>query len=223
VRVVGQPPSLVEVGDDKEFVNDTLRSRPGFTLPRGWVLTSSSLDGIERLEREEALTYPCVAKPVRGRGSFGVKVCHSRQDLSEHVVGLLKDSSRVMIEEFLSGEEATITVMPPSRSQGYYALPPVTRFNHFDGVAPWNGTVAVTANSRVVTSEEMEQDRAWRMVMRECEEVGKLLGATGMLRIDVRRFGGEEKDSSKFAIFDVNMKPVSFLFFFLVISQLLVP
>lgn len=205
VRVVGQPPLLVEVGDDKEFVNDCLRKKGGFTLPRGWGVTS-----VEEISTLKGLNYPVVAKPVRGRGSFGVKVCKTREELEEHVKGLLEDSSRVMLEEFLSGQEATVAVMPPSLTHPeYLSLPPVVRVGHHDGVAPWNGTVAVTVNSRVVKEEEMEQDGAWKKVMRECEDTARLLGTTAMIRIDVRRFG----ETGKFALFDVNMKPVSLWMF----------
>jgi hypothetical protein len=64
-----------------------------------------------------------------------------------------------MLEEYLSGEEATITVMPPSRDRpDYWAIPIVTRFNHDGGIAPYNGVVAVTANSRVISLEEFRAD-----------------------------------------------------------------
>jgi len=206
VKVVGQPPNLVEMGDDKEFVNNLLRAHDGFTLPKSWSLSLGEEVEIEKL----GLTYPVVAKPIRGRGSFGVKVCHSEAELQSHLRSLLADSSRVMIEEFLSGQEATLTVMPPSHSKpDYYALPPVKRFNHQNDIAPWNGIVAVSANSCVVTNEEMERDARWGEVMRECERAAQLLGVVGVIRIDVRRFGGKGERSDKFALFDVNMKPVS--------------
>ena len=100
-----------------------------------------------------------------------------------------------------------MTIMPPSVSnpEKYWALPIVTRFNHSDGVAPYNGTVAVISNSRVVTAEEYSQDPAYQKVAKECEEIANLLKATAPIRIDVRRF----QEGSNFALFDVNMKPVS--------------
>ncbi|KAG0652972.1 hypothetical protein D0Z07_0270 [Hyphodiscus hymeniophilus] len=113
---------------------------------------------------------------------------------------------RVMLEQFLAGEEATITVFPPSVEEGrrdYWAGPVVTRFNHQDGVAPFNSLVAVKSNSRVLTLEEFEKDVHYRSAARQCEEVAKLLKVTAAIRIDVRRF---EKDG-KFVLFDVNMKP----------------
>ncbi|GLA52328.1 hypothetical protein AnigIFM63604_009177 [Aspergillus niger] len=200
ISVVGQPPTLVESFDDKAYLNDQLRIHGSFTLPRSWLISNS--DNISPI-LDSIPCYPVVGKPVRGRGSHGVKECHDRAELEEHISALLLESPIVMVEEFLTGEEATITVMPPSReSPEYWSLPPITRFNHVDGIAPYNGTVAVTANSRAVTESEM-QDESYRSAMRQCEQVAKLIGATAPIRIDIRRFS----EGSQFAIFDINMKP----------------
>ncbi|RAK99558.1 glutathione synthetase ATP-binding domain-like protein [Aspergillus ibericus CBS 121593] len=200
ISIIGQPPTLVESFDDKAYLNHHLRLHGSFTLPQSWLLRST--DPIPTI-LNSIPTYPVVGKPVCGRGSHGVKVCHNRTQLSEHITTLLSESPIVMIEQFLTGEEATITVMPPSPEiPEYWALPPITRFNHINGVAPYNGVVAVSANSRAVTKAEM-QDPSYGNVMRQCENVARLIGATAPIRVDVRRVteGGE------FAIFDVNMKP----------------
>jgi D-alanine-D-alanine ligase-like ATP-grasp enzyme len=207
VCVVGQPPSLVELYDDKRHVNDWLRSTGEFTMPRGWALTKSPSDVASQLAALD-LPYPVVAKPCRGRGSAGVKVCHTPEELAEHVANLYEDSSTVMLEEYLAGVEATVTVMPPSdREEAYWALPIVARFNHVDGVAPYNGSVAVTSNSRVLRPDEVAADGAYRNVARECEAVARLMRVTAPIRVDVRR--REDMPSSPFVLFDVNMKPVS--------------
>ncbi|KOC14938.1 hypothetical protein AFLA70_174g002861 [Aspergillus flavus AF70] len=200
IYVVGQPPGLVENCDDKAFLNDKLRSLGGYTLPRSWLVTDShNLDEFVGSMK----SFPVVGKPVRGRGSHGVKLCHSPAQLKQHIEVLLGESPLIMVEEYLSGEEATITVMPPSPERPeHWSMLPVTRFNHADGIAPYNGSVAVTANSRVVTNDEMK-DPAYGKVMEECQGVAKLIGATAPIRIDVRRF----REGSEFALFDINMKP----------------
>lgn len=43
-------------------------------------------------------------------------------------------------------------------------------------------------------------------MMRESERAAELLGVTAPIRIDVRRY--RDSRESKFALFDVNMKPV---------------
>lgn len=164
--------------------------------------------------QEQKLPFPIVGKPIRGRGSHGVRVCYSKAELYDHLQSLSQDShTTVMLEQYLSGEEATITVMPPSskakQGQGYWALPIVTRFNHEHGVAPYNGLVAVTANSRALTSQETERDKRYAEAAGECEAVAELLRVTAPIRIDIRRFNNAGRGGDKFALFDVNMKPVS--------------
>jgi hypothetical protein len=204
LRVVGQPPGLVEKFDDKMYLNNQLRALGGFTLPQAWEAKVG--DDVDALV-QSILAYPIVGKPVRGRGSHGVKVCPSATELKSHIESLFNESPVVLLEEFLAGEEATITVMPPSPTRAeYWSMPPVTRFNHDQGIAPYNGTVAVTANSRVVTKDEM-CDSTYGQAMRQCERVASLIKATAPIRIDVRRF----QPQSGFAIFDINMKPVSTL------------
>ncbi len=199
----------MEKFDEKEYVNNILRKTGKFTLPRGWSVSkpASLEESLSEKLIELDLPYPVVGKPIRGRGSYGVKVCSSLAVLEAHVSGLFNESPTVMIEEFLVGEEATVTVMLPSKDRDeYLALPIVTRFNHVDGVAPWNGVVAVTAKSRFV-SEEYERDETYGEAARECEAVAKLLSGTAPIRIDIRRF--KDGKGEKFALFDINMKPVS--------------
>lgn len=201
LKVIGQPPQLVEQYDDKNYVNDLLRSKQKFTMPRSWTLdASSNLD-------LTSLPYPMVGKPIRGRGSYGVKVCRNATELQAHVSSLFDESPIMLLEEFLAGEEGTVTIMPPSTEiPKYWALPIVVRFNHADGVAPYNGVVAVTANSRALSNKEIEANHHYGNIMRQCEDIAELLNVTAPIRIDVRCF----REGSEFAAFDVNMKPVSF-------------
>ena len=206
VRVVGQPPLLVEKFDDKEFVNNRLRANGSFSMPRGWTV-SLSTDLRSSLQKQN-LPFPIVGKPIRGRGSQGVKVCYFLEELYDHLQSLSEHSPTVMLEEFLSGEEATVTVMPPTvEVPRYWAMPVVTRFNHDNGIAPYNGVVAVTANSRSISQQEFEKDYRYIEASRQCEEVAKLMQATAPLRIDIRRYN--QDPGAPFALFDINMKPVS--------------
>lgn len=211
VHVVGQPPGIVEKLDDKAYLNGKLHQLGSFTMPRYWLVERSNggeggLDGVLQALNIPADAFPIVGKPVRGRGSHGVRVCQDQAQLRNHLGSLLDESPLVMLEEYLAGEEATITVMPPSSEyQGYWCLPPVCRFNHIDGIASYNGAVAVTSNSHVVEVQDRNPDHEhYRAIMRECERVAQLIQTTAPIRIDIRRFG----EGSRFALFDINMKPV---------------
>ncbi|KAI4593043.1 hypothetical protein KJ359_010129 [Pestalotiopsis sp. 9143b] len=204
VRVVGQPPRFVQMYDDKNLVNSILRSSATkFTLPKAAII--GDLESLrENVAPNGSLTFPIVGKPVRGRGSHGVAVCASLQELEKHAENLLSESPSIILEEYLAGQEGTVTVMPPSADRPeYWAMPIVVRFNHIDGIAPYNGSVAVTANSRVVPEKEARADPAFGAIANQCVDVARLLRCTAPIRIDVRRF----RESSEFALFDVNMKP----------------
>lgn len=68
----------------------------------------------------------------------------------------------------------------------HWSLPPVRRFNHVDGVAPYNGTVAVTQNSEVMQADDIADD-AVRLVLEQCAEAAMAVGAIAPIRIDCRR------------------------------------
>ena len=72
------------------------------------------------------------------------------------------------------------------------------------GIAPYNGVVAVTQNSRVLSAKEHEDDPAYRAAQKACEHVAALCRATAPIRIDCRRPG----DKGPILLFDVNLKPV---------------
>ena len=103
--------------------------------------------------------------------------------------------SHVIVEEFLSGREVTVAVMPPARLQDeeghsapvpgdHWCLPPMERFNHVDGVAPYNGVVAVTHNSRVLSG--WQDSPACQDMLRDCAAAAAMVGAAAPIRIDCR-------------------------------------
>lgn len=206
---------MVERFDNKAYVNDRLRANGSFPMPRGWTFNlETDLNVQKDLKSFLALfnlPFPIVGKPVRGRGSQGVKVCRSPKELNDHLQSLSAHSPTVMLEKFLSGEEATITVMPPTTDvPRYWAMPIVTRFNHEDDIAPYNGVVAVTSNSRVLAKEELQKDNRYSEASKQCERIAELMQATAPIRVDIRRYN--RNPDTPFAIFDINMKPVSLTF-----------
>jgi len=57
-----------------------------------------------------------------------------------------------------------------------------------------------------MTEDEQAVDSGYEQVARECERVAALLRVTAPIRIDVRRF----EEGRAFALFDVNIKLVSY-------------
>ncbi len=207
IQFVGQIPSHVDIYDDKYFTNQFLRKNK-ITIPK------SKLISVENLTNYSLdIDFPIVVKPIRGRGSQGVSMVKNQKELDNKLNKLFsneKYGNKVYVEQFLSGQEITVTVMPSGNYlidnlektfEKPWSLPAVKRFNHENGIAPYNGVVAVMKNSLVLENSEQNSGKIIE-VYRQCEKAGKLLNIKAPIRIDCR---ADEK--GKYYLFDLNMKP----------------
>jgi D-alanine-D-alanine ligase len=215
--IVGQMPERQQQIDDKFATNAKLRAC-GLPVASSILVSkriqsgSAELSSLtEQVLTERGLSFPLVVKPVRGRGSQGVTVVQNLCALTAALNSLFESGafgSLAIVEEFLAGEELTLTVMrAPHATDGSAAveeplvLPPVRRFNHVGGIAPYNGTVAVIRNSTALNPFEANAAPVVRL-MDACAASFKQIGALAPVRIDCRA-----NNRGEFRIFDVNMKP----------------
>lgn len=202
-QIVGQEPSMVTIFDDKLKTNQRL-----FKIGLPFVLPIEvSVAMASRLPE-----YPIVLKPIRGRGSQGVKVIRDHDELQIHTRYLLEQKiygTRFMAEAFLPGREYTVTVMPPGVYEiagqkkeitGHWCLPLVTRYNHQEGIAPYSGIVAVSANSHAIDPAGYTESQ--KEMLAACALTGAELKAKAPIRID-----GREDQKGTIRLFDVNLKP----------------
>ncbi|PIQ21330.1 MAG: carboxylate--amine ligase [Cytophagales bacterium CG18_big_fil_WC_8_21_14_2_50_42_9] len=207
ISVVGQIPENVDLYDDKWVTNNLLKAN-GLPIPKSVLITQENVH-----DYKLHFPFPVVTKPIRGRGSQGVYVVKDEKGLHIILNELFASQNygeALYVEEFLSGQEITITIMPPGTyflnrkivsQTNYWALPPVQRFNHENGVAPYNGTVAVINNSEVLSDEELLQANI-KEVCHQCEQAAKLVNAKAPIRIDCRT-----NAEGQYFLFDLNMKP----------------
>ena len=216
VAIVGQLPSAMQAFDDK-FATNRILAEAGLPVARSFLLSGPAredawaLADIDRAFAELGLSYPAIIKPVRGRGSQGVTLANDAPALRTAATQLLEAATfgdMLMVEEYLDGEEMTVTVMPPAsprpdgtRSAEHWALRPVRRFNQADGVAPYNGDVPVSANSAALDEARLCDPRVVAMID-ACTAAAALVGARAAIRIDCR--AGPD---GMFKLFDLNMKP----------------
>lgn len=228
IRIVGQHPEKVECFDDKWFTHNLLK-RSGLPVASGCLIRQEvrpdSLCPEELTPQfflEQELSFPVVLKPVRGRGSQGVMRIPAIEGLLQAVDALLNATysdangvhslygSSLILEEYLPGDEITVTVMPPGNYEidgqsrvfpEYWSLPPVARFHHQNGIAPYSGSVAVIRNSAVLTEAEVSTPGI-ESVTKACNRAAQLVGASAPIRIDCR-----QNKQGVFCLFDVNMKP----------------
>ncbi|MEP2240277.1 MAG: ATP-grasp domain-containing protein [Maribacter sp.] len=207
LQFIGQLPEKVDIYDDKYFTNEVLRKNQ-IPVPKSQLITSGDLS-----DHKLNFNFPMVVKPIRGRGSQGVTLVTNQQELDNSLNKIFSNKeygSIVLIEQYLNGQEITITVMPSgtytvnNTKEKYttpWCLPAVKRFNHKDGIAPYNGNVAVIENSTVLSDDELKSKEIVAVV-NHCKKSGELLQIKAPIRIDCRA-----DENGKYYLFDVNLKP----------------
>jgi biotin carboxylase len=202
---------------DEKFQTNAVLAAASLPVARSLLASAQARDGVWALADLEqglasiGLTAPVIIKPVRGRGSQGVSLARSLDQALAAAQALIDDGAfgdTLMIEEFLDGEEVTVTVMPPASptpvgllSPAHWCLRPVRRFDQREGVAPYNGDVAVTANSAAINAERLAEPEVGAMI-EACTAAARIVGARAAIRIDCR-----QDASGVYRLFDLNMKP----------------
>ncbi|KHL24936.1 biotin carboxylase [Croceibacterium mercuriale] len=216
VAIVGQSPAAMQAFDDK-FDTNRLLADAGLPVARSFLLSGAARAGVcaladlEQACADRGMTFPLIVKPVRGRGSQGVTLVRDIDALRSSAAALIAEArfgDMLMVEEFLDGDEMTVTVMPPAspRPDGTpagsrWALRPVYRFDQQGGVAPYNGDVPVTANSVAIDKDRLS-DPAVAGMLAACLAAAGLVDARSVICIDCRA-----DRAGVFKLFDLNMKP----------------
>ncbi|MBU2901656.1 ATP-grasp domain-containing protein [Maribacter dokdonensis] len=205
--IVGQTPSLVDTFDDKMYTNYILATN-NIPIPKNQLITNEDYNNLSL-----DLKFPLVLKPIRGRGSQGVTKINNQKNLLDRLHAMFSNityGTAVYIEEFLIGKEITITVMPKGNymvngKELFYdrpwCLPAVERYNHDNGIAPYNGTVAVMENSKVLSDAELQSNEILE-VYEHCVKSAEIIDIKAPIRIDCR-----SNSTGKYYLFDLNMKP----------------
>lgn len=96
-------------------------SQHGIKTPRHSVVKSAS----DAVIREIFITFslPLIVKPAASGSSVGVFLIRSFPALGPAIYEALKHSSSVLVEEYISGREATVGVIEHFRGEPLYALP----------------------------------------------------------------------------------------------------
>lgn len=104
-------------------------------LPYGDYVTTMTRETMMKL------SPPWVVKPVTSGSSIGVSIVKTATELQEVLTKLL-NTSVVLVEEYISGREATVAVTDNFRGQEIYAFLPIeirTKSSFFDFEAKYSG------------------------------------------------------------------------------------
>jgi D-alanine-D-alanine ligase len=94
-------------------------------LPRHTIVNSDADLEEVAVRIFNTMSQPVVVKPVSSGSSVGVSIVHGAQTTAKALEEALGISSQALVEEFISGREATCGVLEHFRGEDVYALPPI--------------------------------------------------------------------------------------------------
>lgn len=121
------------------------------------------------LNKRLRMKLPCVVKPVRGKGSREIALCHTEEEL----VRQLKNHKDRLVQEYLPGEEYSIDVLSDLRGSPLVAVPRV-RLATKEGIS---------VKGRVLHDPYIQQ---------VCMDLARFLNLKGPSCMQMRRAAGGE-------------------------------
>ena len=112
------------LGMNKELSKNVYK-KSGLKTPQSRLVFKDHDIAQERMEIFKLFPLPVVVKPTTAGSSIGVAIVKDFTSFSEALEEAFKHGDTVLVEEFISGKEATCGVIDHFREQTHYALPPI--------------------------------------------------------------------------------------------------
>jgi D-alanine-D-alanine ligase len=151
----------------------------GIDTPPYRVLFRDDFSGDKLVEAADALGFPLVIKDPVGGSSIGMGIAKDLDEAGQIVNDLFKNSSRLLCEKFIKGQEASCgyiegveTPLPPTEMR-------MTTREYFDFEAKYNG------ECREVTPAEFPEELTKR-IQELAKKAHLAIGGAGYSRTDVR-------------------------------------
>jgi len=155
---------------NKAMTKDRLRDA-GVRMARHMLVSRSASQNTEGLAHSisELFGPRYVLKPVGGGSSIGTQIVESTPALAVALAKGLAAYEQLLVEEFVSGKEATCGVVNNFRGQPLYALPaveivPPPDASFFDYEVKYNGRTEELCPGRFTQGEKAELERLAKLV-----------------------------------------------------------
>ncbi|MFV0554540.1 MAG: D-alanine--D-alanine ligase [Mangrovibacterium sp.] len=160
---------------NKFFCSNFLRS---FGIPMAKQMRFFKGDKINADEVVATLGLPAFVKPNSGGSSFGVTKVNAKEEIVSAIETALKESSDVLIEEFIAGTEFTCGLVKMKHTEYIFPVTEVIPKNaFFDYDAKYNGQVEEITPARI--SPELTAQ-----IQQRASEIYDLCECKGIARID---------------------------------------
>ncbi|MBI2065808.1 MAG: ATP-grasp domain-containing protein [Candidatus Zambryskibacteria bacterium] len=104
-----------------------LYQRHSLLTPAHELITERNLNDDLLINIFRNYLHPVIVKPADGSGSIGICLAHTFFELMKAIKDTFKLSPRVVVEEFIQGDEISCTVIEEAKGEQLYALLPLSK------------------------------------------------------------------------------------------------
>ena len=174
----------------KEIFSKNKILTPNFFLINKKII---NINKIIKLMKIKKIKFPVVIKPVNEGSSIGVKICNNSKKLKAEGNLLLNKYSKLILEQFIGGQEIQVAVMN-NKALGAIELKPKRYF--YDYKAKYTKSAQTI---HIMPAKVNKSD--YQKVLKISEKTHKVLKCRGVTRSDFKFYRG------KFYILEINTQP----------------
>ena len=177
---------------DKELSRIIFKKKK-LKVPSYFILNSDSINNFKKKQFIKKIKFPKVVKPINEGSSLGVHICGNMKEFKKNSKKLLKQYSRILVENYIPGREIQVAVMGKS-SLGAIELIPKRKF--YDYKAKYSNK----AKTKHLMPAPLSKKK-YKEVLKIAQKAHEALGCRGITRSDFRFY------KNKFYLLEINTQP----------------
>ena len=177
---------------DKEL-SRRIFTKNNLLVPKYFCLKKKSVIDLEKRIKIKKIKFPIVIKPTNEGSSLGVYICENYKHLRSNFKKLMNQYDRILVEEYISGQEIQVAVMGGS-ALGAIELIPKRKF--YDYKAKYSEE----AQTKHIMPARLSLKK-YKEVLILAKKAHKILGCRGITRSDFKFY------KNKFYLLETNTQP----------------
>ncbi len=172
----------------KIFLKNKIKTPKYFSIDRNHKIST-----IDKMLKLKKINYPLILKPVNEGSSLGVELCNDKKVLISSIKKLVKKYNRVMIEQFIPGQEIQVAIIN-GKPLGAIELVPKRKFYDYKAKYTKSAKTEHIMPARLSKSKYLE-------VLNIAKKTHDAFKCRGVTRADFKFYKGN------FYLLEINTQP----------------
>ena len=172
----------------KIFLKNKIKTPKYFSIDRNHKIST-----VYKMLKLKQINYPLIVKPVNEGSSLGVELCNNKKVLISSIKKLVKKYNRVMIEQFIPGQEIQVAIIN-GKPLGAIELVPKRKFYDYKAKYTKSAKTEHIMPARLSKSKYLE-------VLNIAKKTHDAFKCRGVTRADFKFFKGN------FYLLEINTQP----------------